>query len=330
VSEGPGMTATPRERSAEAPEAGASTDPRPFDSSQPMPPGRTGATADGTGDGRGVGQGVGLSQRAATVAGRAALIAQAFKAAVVPELARRHPPMADAPGQARRAAIVSRTELASLAAHVLANDREACLLLIDGLADRGLTLAQICLDVLAPTALRLGQMWDEDRCSFVDVTIGLGILHAMLQRAAERFAPQCLPARDPARRVLLASLSGEQHSFGLAVLGELFRQSGWDVTTAAAMTEADLADTCRRDWFAIAGLSVAADERARMLPGVIRMMRAGSVNPAIGIMVGGPALIQHPELAERSGADIAACDANDAVLRAEGLRVLLAVGAARR
>jgi methanogenic corrinoid protein MtbC1 len=332
------MKATPREHSGDAGEAHAFGTLRQYDVSDrrvsesadaPADASRSWARSCARSCDRVVHR-LGPSPRAATVAGRAALIAKAFETAIVPELALLHPPVAEAASRATRAATVSEVDLATLVAQVLAGDRDACFASIDGLAGRGLTLAQICIDVLAPTARRLGQLWDEERCSFVDVTLGLGTLHSMLQRAGEWFAPHLLPARNPARRVLLGSLSGEQHSFGLAMLGDLFRQSGWDVTTATAMTQADLADACRRDWFAIAGLSVAADERARMLADTIRMIRADSVNPAIGIMVGGPALIQHPELADHAGADIAACDADDVVVRAEGLRVLLALAPAGR
>ena len=44
-----------------------------------------------------------------------------------------------------------------------------------------------------------------------------------------------------------------------------------------------------------------------------------SCNPAIGVMVGGPVFLEHPELVRRVGADASAVDAATAVLLAQRL-----------
>jgi methanogenic corrinoid protein MtbC1 len=166
-------------------------------------------------------------------------------------------------------------------------------------------------------------MWNDDLCSFVDVTAGLGMLHTVMYRLREICAP-ALPIRDMSRRILFASLAGNQHTFGLQMVTEVFRHAGWDVTVETAAAEADLPDIVRSDWFAVAGLSIARHEQTRNLGRTIRAIRQASFNKTIGILVGGPVFDTQPDLGRRVGADVDACDAKQAVLRAEGLRLLMA------
>jgi hypothetical protein len=51
---------------------------------------------------------------------------------------------------------------------------EPALAILRSLAERGATAHELCLDLLAPAARRLGEMWNTDCCDFTDVTIALG------------------------------------------------------------------------------------------------------------------------------------------------------------
>ena len=245
------------------------------------------------------------------------LLTRTIHAQILPKLALAHRAGATA------APLLDDTALAAFATVVLANDLHAGTARMEALVDGGASLADICLSVLTPTARRLGEMWDDDLCSFVDVTAGLGMLHAIMHRLREICAP-ALPIRDMSRRILFASLAGNQHTFGLQMVTEVFRHAGWDVTVESVVTEADLAAIVRGSWFAIAGLSIARNEQTRNLGRTIRAMRQASANRTIGILVGGPVFAIQPDLARRVGADVDACDAKQAVLRAEGLRLLMA------
>ena len=46
---------------------------------------------------------------------------------------------------------------------------------------RGTPLNRICLDLLAPAARHLGAMWEQERCSFTELSYALGGLHSLLQ-----------------------------------------------------------------------------------------------------------------------------------------------------
>jgi methanogenic corrinoid protein MtbC1 len=252
---------------------------------------------------------------------RIALLTRTIHTEILPKLALSHPGgVLVTPKPAR---LFNEAELASFTRLVLDADLQACRSQMEDLVAGGAGLSDICLSVLTPTARMLGEMWDDDRCSFVDVTAGLGMLHAIMYRLREICAP-ALPVRDRSRRILFASLAGNQHTFGLRMVTEVFVNAGWDVTVETAACEADLPGIVRHDWFAIAGLSIARDEQTAHLGQTIRAMRAASFNKTIGILVGGPVFAIQPDLARRVGADVDACDAKQAVLRAEGLRLLMA------
>ncbi len=218
---------------------------------------------------------------------RSDLLIRTIETQVLPKLALAHrADVAVGHGRAMDAA-----ELETFLALVLANDPAACIARVDQLAARGLGLTEICLTVLAPAARRLGEMWDDDLCSFADVTAGLGTLRSVLYRLHEICEPD-LPSRDGARRVLLASLAADGHSFGLQVVSEVFCHAGWDVTVAIAAGEDELIAAVRGRWFAVAGLSIGRAEQTAALgrtdtghpPGVVqsgdwRSAGRGGVDP---------------------------------------------------
>jgi methanogenic corrinoid protein MtbC1 len=250
---------------------------------------------------------------------RSDLLIRTIETQVLPKLALAHrADVAVGHGRAMDAA-----ELETFLALVLANDPAACIARVDQLAARGLGLTEICLTVLAPAARRLGEMWDDDLCSFADVTAGLGTLRSVLYRLHEICEPD-LPSRDGARRVLLASLAADGHSFGLQVVSEVFCHAGWDVTVAIAAGEDELIAAVRGRWFAVAGLSIGRAEQTAALGRTIQAIRRASSNPAIGVLLGGAALTRSPDLARLAGADASAADARQAVSRAEDLRLLMA------
>ena len=116
---------------------------------------------------------------------------------------------------------------------------------------------------------------------------------------------------------------GEQHTFGLLMVVEFFRRADWDVWSGLASPAYDLVRLVRNEWFAVVGLSVGSETRIDALTNGIRAIRRASLNHDIGIMVGGPIFVAHPELVARVGADATAIDGGQAALQAESLLTLL-------
>lgn len=183
-----------------------------------------------------------------------------------------------------------------------------------GMRDQGLAIEDLFVGLLEPAARHLGKLWEEDRCDFIDVTIGVARLQQMLaiySRAYER------PAFSAERRVLMASAPGEQHSFGTAMVARFLRAGGWDVQLEFGLAAQDVVTLLREQWFAVVGLTVAIDRHLGTLAETIREIRTASRNRGIGIMVGGPLFTRNPELVAEVGADSTAANAPAAVITAQ-------------
>jgi methanogenic corrinoid protein MtbC1 len=110
---------------------------------------------------------------------------------------------------------------------------------------------------------------------------------------------------------------------GLQIVAEFLRRAGWQVLSGTPESRQSLLDLVRQDWFAMVGLSTACSTRLESLATVVRLIRRASRNPAVGIMVGGPVFIDHPELAAAIGADATAVDGRQAARQAENVLDLM-------
>lgn len=218
----------------------------------------------------------------------------------------------------------SQHDIVELAGLVLTRDVEVARSFVERLQARGTPVETLYLDLLAPTARRLGELWDNDACDFTEVTMGLGRLQQVLHDMSVAFRAEAEP-HEHGRRVLLVPAPGEQHSFGLHMVAEFFRRAGWDVWSEPRIASgADLVQLVRNEWFAVVGLSVASETRIDSLATGIRALRRASRNRAVGVLVGGPLFVAHPELVARVGADATALDGGQAPIQAQNVLALLA------
>jgi len=201
-------------------------------------------------------------------------------------------------------------------------DLQGALAYLEALRARGLGLERLYIELLAPVARRLGVMWEEDACDFTAVTIGLSCLHQIVREYSPTFVTRT-PRAEPDRRVLLATIPGEQHSFGLLVVEQFFRGAGWDVWSGSGAERTEILETANRVWFGVAGFSIASEQHVNGLAMLIRDVRRASRNAGLGILVGGPLFIEKPDLVGLVGADATATDGRDATLQAETLLALL-------
>ena len=263
------------------------------------------------------------ARHAASDQRRVAVLARALESEVIPRLVLSRHAGATQPG--RNDPTVpgpTREDVEAIAAHAARGDQAAATALVSALRARDVPLDRIYLELFAPAARHLGALWEADRCDFASVTIGLCCLQQLVLDNSRAFGP-AHGRRHEDRRVLLAPVPGEQHSFGLVMVGEFFRRQGWDVCSATGASAGELAAMVRKQWFSMVGLSLAGECRLEALAGVIREIRRASRNPQIGIMVGGRAFTEQPELAALVGADATASDGLQAVLKAETLLSLL-------
>lgn len=253
-----------------------------------------------------------------SIAGLAAAVEQE----IVPRLVQGHRIAAtqDAAPEALRR--VDAADVEEFARIVLTADIAAVEAFVAMLRARPIGLEAIYMDLLEPTARRLGVMWDEDLCDFADVTLGMGRLQQVLRALGSEFRRE-LECAQHGRRLLLIPAPGEQHTFGLLIVADFFARDGWEVRGCDAVGNGAFR-AVREEWFDVVGLSAGCAGRLDVLAADIRAIRAASRNPAVGVLVGGPVFIAHPEYAARVGADGMAVDGRQAPGAADEVLAMLA------
>ncbi len=207
---------------------------------------------------------------------------------------------------------INAADIAALAPLVMQVDADALLAHVESILDRGITVETVMVDLLAPTARLLGEYWDEDRCDFVDVTMGLWRLQEVVHEIASR-TPAERAGASRTYRALFASMPGDQHSFGTVVIDEVFRRGGWSTERISDAETSDLLQAAAGDWFDLIGLTISCECHIGTLPSIIVALRNISLNPRVCIMVGGRIFSANPDLAATVGADGTARDAKFAL-----------------
>jgi methanogenic corrinoid protein MtbC1 len=223
----------------------------------------------------------------------------------------------------RDAASIDASTVSHFVSAVLGTDDAAPAALVQTLLGDGHAVETLYLDLLAPAARELGQRWEDDECSFVDVTVAMGRLHRVLRELSESFQSEGngVPRTG---HVLLTCLPGEQHTLGLIMVAEFLIRDGFRVHVGSPWAEADLLDLIRREWFDVVGFSAGCDSRLSTLKREITRLRAASCNPHLQVLVGGQVFSLDEKLVERVGAD---GWARDAASSPETVRALCAAAA---
>jgi methanogenic corrinoid protein MtbC1 len=237
-------------------------------------------------------------------------LTRTLEADVIPRLVGQHARIETVPWPAR--------EIEAFVA-LLRNGSDADLdATVDACHRRGHAVDALFLDLFAPAARHLGELWVADRCDFSTVTICLGRLQRLLRQWSPAFGTE---VEHPAngRRILLAQHPEEQHSFGLSMVAEFFRRDGWEVLGGVGGAVSDPSAQVARDWFDTVGFSVGSQTRLDWLRERITQVRAASKNRAVVVLVGGPLVVLQSALFRSVGADASGHDGGQAPKLAEGL-----------
>lgn len=242
-------------------------------------------------------------------------LAQLLSGDVIPRLLVAHA----RPSRPRRfaGASVSREEVtrfAPLAIHCEAGD---LLDRVDEIMKRGIEVEQIFVELLAPAARLLGELWEDDRYDFLEVTMGLWRLQEVLREISSR-TPRAYGGNSP-RTAVFTPMPGDLHSFGPAMVQECFALAGWSADLLVSASHQEIVGTLADRHVDLLGLTLSHDTHIERAASLIRAIRSVSMNPYISIMVGGRVIADQPGLATLVGADGTADTAAGAVMVAERL-----------
>jgi len=191
---------------------------------------------------------------------------------------------------------------------VIENEADVAARYVDTLRAEGFPIATLYLDLLAPAARRLGEMWDTDEVSFADVTIGVCRMHQVLLEFTRCFDATTKNG-DDSQTALIAPAPGEQHTFGLFMVMEFLRREGWTCYSGTPSTRKEFLKLANSADFRLIGLSISADRNLQEAGQLIKDLRRRT---EAKILVGGRCVLDSPELVDELGADGMAKDGREA------------------
>jgi hypothetical protein len=215
------------------------------------------------------------------------------------------------------------TEVADFADLMRSNDLGGACDRIDALRSEGRSLESIYLDVLAPAASHLRDLWSDDFCGFADVTLALCNLQAILRLLATDFLAD---ATETGQRTLLVAPQPSDDIdvglpvFGLMLMAQFFRRDGWEARIECDMTRVAARGALSREWFDLVEIMTQSDKDLDRVAAGIRAIRRDSPNRSIGVIVCGQVFADHPEFVRLVGADLMATDPLSSLAQAKALR----------
>ncbi len=188
------------------------------------------------------------------------------------------------------------------------DDPAAAIDYVRHLMSSGVPFQDVLLELMAPAARILGERWEEDQASFVEVALGVSRMHRIL-REFDGVPSHLWSNAGFGRHALLLPTPGEKHSFGLRLVQEFLLRESWTVTNNPVDNVEELGVIVAQEHFDIVGLSLSGQTVIQPFMEAIRIVRKKSKNRNVRIIVGGHLFVEKPELIESCGSDAYAVDA---------------------
>lgn len=184
-----------------------------------------------------------------------------------------------------------------LESRLMAGDARGAWGVVEAALSAGSELDEIYLDVLSPALVGIGRRWENGEIDIAVEHRATGIAMRLIGRLGPRFARRGRPRGS----VVVGAPTGERHSLPLAMLGDLLRLEGWEVSDLGADTPAGSfahAATTTDDAVAV-GLSVTNPDHLPACAEAFAAVRAAA--PGLLLVAGGLA-VQHEDHARELGA----------------------------
>jgi MerR family transcriptional regulator, light-induced transcriptional regulator len=135
---------------------------------------------------------------------------------------------------------------------------------------RGVSTQLLRYGLIAGAARGLGELWDKDQISLIDVTVATGQLYALIRSIKDGSAGSVW-ARRTRPAALFALVPEETHTLGIMLATDTFRDAGWDIDLRLALSHDDLLHHVVSTEPTVVGLSFSTRDR---LPDLIRLVLA--------------------------------------------------------
>ncbi|MEM9279589.1 MAG: cobalamin B12-binding domain-containing protein [Pseudomonadota bacterium] len=205
------------------------------------------------------------------------------------------------------------SDIIAFSEFLMMNDVASSLKIVESHISHGCSAPILVISLLCDSARYLGDLWCKDNVSFAEVTIGMAALHQVLRHLDKHLARELVVSSEEGRSILLTTMPGDTHIFGISVLESFFRNSGWIVEIEFDVSRSDLINRVSENLFDIVGFSVACSESVDTCKALAAVVRKYSINKNIKIMAGGSSFLRNNRLLSAVGIDATAGGALEAL-----------------
>lgn len=183
----------------------------------------------------------------------------------------------------------------------------------------GISTSELHRTYIPAAARHLGELWVQDKASFVEVTVGAGRLQALFRERREEIGDRWTERLIPlGHSVLMVVPEFEQHSLGAFVAADQMRRYGLWVHLGVGLEKAEIAELLEARHFSMLGMSVATWNSVVNTTEIVDYLRS-NVKDLPPIVIGGRAATEsetgRDKAIGRTGADFAVRLAREAVER---------------
>lgn len=108
---------------------------------------------------------------------------------------------------------------------------------LESLDDTSKGLDWFLAERLGPIAKQIGLLWNDDKVTFLEATIGATRIYSYIRYRRRPALPVTRMARRAATFVLVP---GDMHTLGISAATDVFRSRGWDITLLVGHTHEEL------------------------------------------------------------------------------------------
>lgn len=187
-----------------------------------------------------------------------------------------------------------------LEARLIAGDGHGAWGVVEMALSSGAGLDEVYLDVITPAMQSIGERWVAGELDIAVEHRATGIAFRLIGRLGPRFA-----RRGRTRgTVIIGAPPGERHSLPIALLADLLRGEGWEVSDLGADMPVDsfVRAALAADDLVAVGVSVTNTECVEVAGELIAALRVALEGSGVSIAVGGSA-VRDAEHARALGAD---------------------------
>ncbi|WP_299193310.1 cobalamin-dependent protein [uncultured Litoreibacter sp.] len=158
-------------------------------------------------------------------------------------------------GESDVAAAITDEQVEELAHALISSDKNAAANLVTTKRMTGASIKTLYLSYLGAAARRLGEWWETDQVTFIQVLTGTGRIYAIMRGLKPLFADNDVTL--PSKSALFIAVPGEEHVLGVQMAADLIRAEGWSVDLDISQSHDSLIELISHSDHRYIGLSAA-------------------------------------------------------------------------